>query len=54
VTIEAVLPEGRDRLTIVNDTNFGSRGRNRGLNDYSDFIGVRVPDLAGKRDRDDE
>jgi hypothetical protein len=54
VTIEAVLPQGRDRLAIVNDTNFGSRGRNRGLNDYSDFIGVRVPDLAGKRDRDDD
>jgi hypothetical protein len=49
VTIEAVLPEGRDRLAIVNDTNFGSRGRNRGLSDYSDFIGVRVPDLGAKR-----
>jgi hypothetical protein len=49
VTIEAVLPEGRDRLAIVNDTNFGSRGRNRNLPDYSDFIGVRVPDLDGKR-----
>jgi hypothetical protein len=48
VTIEAVLPEGRDRLAIVNDTNFGSRGRNTALPDYSDFIGVRVPDLAGK------
>jgi hypothetical protein len=42
ITIEAVLPEGKDRLTIVNDTNFGSRGRNRDLPDYSDFIGVRV------------
>ena len=52
VTIEAVLPEGRDRLAIVNDTNFGSRGRNRSLNDYSDFIGVRVPDLVGKRKGD--
>jgi hypothetical protein len=50
VTIEAVLPEGRDRLAIVNDTNFGSRGRNTALADYSDFIGVRVPDLAGKRE----
>jgi hypothetical protein len=48
VTIEAVLPEGRDRLAIVNDTNFGSRGRNTALPDYSDFIGVRVPDVAGK------
>jgi hypothetical protein len=54
VTIEAVLPEGRDRLVIVNDTNFGSRGRNRGLNDYSDFIGVRVPDLGGQRRGDDD
>jgi hypothetical protein len=52
VTIEAVLPEGRDRLVIVNDTNFGSRGRNRDLNDYSDFIGVRVPDLVGQRRAD--
>jgi hypothetical protein len=51
-TIEAVLPEGRDRLAIVNDTNFGSRGRNRGLDDYSDFIGVRVPDLGGKHKGD--
>jgi hypothetical protein len=50
-TIEAVLPEGRDRLAIVNDTNFGSRGRNRSMNDYSDFIRVRVPDLDGERDR---
>jgi hypothetical protein len=54
VTIEAVLPEGRDRLAIVNDTNFGSRGRNTALPDYSDFIGVRVPDLAGKRPGDDD
>jgi hypothetical protein len=54
VTIEAVLPEGRDRLAIVNDTNFGSRGRNTALPDYSDFIGVRVPDLAGKRRGDDD
>jgi hypothetical protein len=42
MTIEAVLPEGKDRLAFVNDTNFGSRGRNAGLPDYSDFIGVRV------------
>jgi hypothetical protein len=49
-TIEAVLPEGKDRLAIVNDTNFGSRGRNRALPDYSDFIGVRVPDLRGDGD----
>jgi hypothetical protein len=54
VTIEAVLPEGRDRLAIVNDTNFGSRGRNSGLPDYSDFIGVRVPDLDERREGDDD
>jgi hypothetical protein len=54
VTIEAVLPEGRDRLAIVNDTNFGSRGRNTTLPDYSDFIGVRVPDLGGKREGGDD
>jgi hypothetical protein len=53
-TIEAVLPEGRDRLAIVNDTNFGSRGRNLAFDDYSDFIGVRVPDLAGKDKGDDD
>jgi hypothetical protein len=49
VTIEAVLPEGSDRLSIVNDTNFGSRGRNRGLNDYSDFISVEVPEIARRQ-----
>jgi hypothetical protein len=42
VTIEAILPEGDDRFAIVNDTNFGSRGRNAALPDYSDFIGVRA------------
>ena len=45
VTIEAVLPVGRDRLAIVNDTNFGSTGRNPGLPDDSDFTVVRVPAL---------
>jgi hypothetical protein len=45
VTIESVLPLPRDRLAIVNDTNFGSRGRNPNLPDYSDFIVVRVPGL---------
>jgi glycerophosphoryl diester phosphodiesterase len=45
VTIEAVLPVGSDRLAIVNDTNFGSTGRNPGLPDYSDFITVDVPTL---------
>ena len=45
VTIEAVLPQRGDRLGIVNDTNFGSTGRNAALPDYSDFIVVRVPGL---------
>jgi len=44
-TIEAVLPVNRDELAIVNDTNFGSTGRNASLPDYSDFIRVRVPGL---------
>ncbi len=48
VTIEAVLPEGDQRLVIVNDTNFGSHGRNRTLPDYSDLINVRVPELRGR------
>jgi hypothetical protein len=45
-TIEAVLPVGHDQLAIVNDTNFGSTGRNPSLPDYSDFIRVRVPAIA--------
>jgi hypothetical protein len=45
VTIEAVLPAAGRRLLIVNDTNFGSTGRNPALPDYSDFIAVRVPGL---------
>jgi hypothetical protein len=44
-TIEAVLPVGGDRIAVVNDTNFGSTGRNPSLPDYSDFIQVRVPRL---------
>jgi glycerophosphoryl diester phosphodiesterase len=48
VTIEAVLPLRGERLAIVNDTNFGSTGRNAGLPDYSDFIVVRAPGLRGK------
>jgi len=48
VTIESVLPLRGQRLAIVNDTNFGSRGRNPSLPDYSDFIVVRVPDLRGR------
>ncbi len=47
VTIETVLPVRGNRLAIVNDTNFGSTGRNPGLPDYSDFIVVRVPRLRG-------
>jgi hypothetical protein len=47
VTIEAVLPLHGSRLAIVNDTNFGSTGRNPALPDYSDFIVVRVPGLRG-------
>lgn len=46
VTVEAVLPIGRDELAFVNDTNFGSTGRNPGLPDYSDFIVVEVPRLG--------
>ncbi len=46
VTVEAVLPVGGDELAIVNDTNFGSTGRNAGLPDYSDFIVVDVPGLG--------
>jgi hypothetical protein len=45
-TIEAVLPLGGKQLAIVNDTNFGSTGRNPALPDYSDFIRVRVPAIA--------
>ncbi|HWI71122.1 MAG TPA: esterase-like activity of phytase family protein [Baekduia sp.] len=44
-TVEAVLPTGDDRIAVVNDTNFGSTGRNPSLPDYSDFIKVRVPGL---------
>ena len=46
VTVEAVLPLGDDELAIVNDTNFGSTGRNPNLPDYSDFIVVDVPRLG--------
>ncbi len=45
-TIEAVLPVSRNQLAIVNDTNFGSTGRNPALPDYSDFIRVKVPAIA--------
>ena len=36
-------------MTIVNDTNFGSTGRNPALPDYSDFIVVSVPGLHDGR-----
>jgi hypothetical protein len=49
VTIESVLPLGGNRVAFVNDTNFGSRGRNPELPDPSDLIVVRVPGLAGSR-----
>jgi hypothetical protein len=52
VTIEAVLPIGGGRLSIVNDTNFGSRGRNPQLPDPSDFIVVRVPGMLRAVPRD--
>jgi hypothetical protein len=42
-TIEAVLPVGDERLAIVNDTNFGSTGRNPELPDYSDFVVISTP-----------
>jgi hypothetical protein len=42
-----VLPLGRDRLAVVNDTNIsGSKGRNPARDDDSDFIKVRVPGLS--------
>jgi glycerophosphoryl diester phosphodiesterase len=41
-TVEAILPVGRDEFAIVNDTNFGSTGRNPSLPDYSDFIVVKA------------
>jgi hypothetical protein len=44
-TVEAVLPLSGNELAFVNDTNFGSTGRNPGLPDYSDFIVVKVPGI---------
>jgi glycerophosphoryl diester phosphodiesterase len=41
-TVEAIVPVGDDELAVVNDTNFGSRGRNPNLPDYSDFIRVKA------------
>ena len=48
VTIEALLPLRGDRVAIVNDTNFGSTGRNPMLPDYSDFIVVKLPHLKSE------
>ena len=39
---EAILPLAGDRLAVVNDTNFGSRGRNPARDDDSDLIVVRA------------
>jgi hypothetical protein len=44
-TVESVLPLGGNDLAFVNDTNFGSTGRNPNLPDYSDFIVVKAPGL---------
>ena len=41
-TVEAVLPLSENELAFVNDTNFGSTGRNPNLPDYSDFIIVKL------------
>ncbi|MDA0164805.1 esterase-like activity of phytase family protein [Solirubrobacter ginsenosidimutans] len=46
-TVEAVLPLSNNELAFVNDTNFGSTGRNPNLPDYSDFIIVKVPGIKG-------
>ncbi|MBE2314730.1 esterase-like activity of phytase family protein [Solirubrobacter sp. CPCC 204708] len=45
VTVEAVLPLSNNELLFVNDTNFGSTGRNSALPDYSDFIVLKVPGI---------
>ena len=44
-TVEAVLPLSGNELAFVNDTTFGSTGRNPNLPDYSDFIIVKVPNI---------
>jgi len=41
-TVEAIVPVDRDEFAVVNDTNFGSTGRNPSLPDYSDFIVVKT------------
>ena len=47
MTVEAVLPLSSNQLAFVNDTDFGSTGRNPNLSDYSDFIAVKVPVIKG-------
>lgn len=44
-TVESVLPVGGGQLALVNDTNFGSTGRNATRPDDSEFIVVDVPGL---------
>jgi hypothetical protein len=44
-TVESVLPVGDGQLALVNDTNFGSTGRNANRPDDSEFIVVDVPGL---------
>ena len=46
-TVEAVLPLSNNELAFVNDTNFGSTGRNPNPPDYSDFIVFQVPGMKG-------
>jgi hypothetical protein len=46
-TVEAVLPLTTNELAFVNDTNFGSTGRNANLPDYSGFIVLQVPGIRG-------
>lgn len=48
LTVLSVLPLQGQRLAIVNDTNFGARGRNPNPPNHSDFVVVRVPGLRGR------
>ena len=45
--IAHALPMSAYELAFVNDTNFGSTGRNPNLPDYSDFIVLQVPGIRG-------
>ena len=42
-----MLPLSANELAFVDDTNFGSTGRNPNLPDYSDFIVLQVPGIRG-------